>query len=1424
MKKVVLIGWCLLVGATLPSSQAAILISEFLAINNSGLPDEDGTRSDWIEIHNATASPVNLAGWFLTDDPDTLNKWSLPATNLPAGGFLVVFASGKNRTLPGSPLHANFSLSGDGEYLALVQPDGVTITAEYAPAFPPQFDNISYGVTATNATVQKFFALATPGAPNASSYYAQATVPHCHPDRGFYTNGISVTITSAVPAAVIRYTLNGTVPTATNGLIYSNPIGLTNTTVVRAVALETGATPSAVVTYTYIFATDVPDQSTNGTAPPGWPASWGDNVVDYGMDPDITRVSPWSNAFPQTLLAIPTISLVMPLSSLFDASTGIYANPEGAGIDWERAASVELLSPEGDHAKQFQINVGARIRGGFSRSTDNPKHSFRFLCRAEYGQNRLDYPLFGPTAARSFDNFDLRSHQDDAWHMRGVQGEIIRDSFSRDTQMALGQVAKHGNFHHVYINGQYWGVFATEERPEASFGESYFGGDNNNYDVVKVDRDLGYNVTTTDGDLTAWLKLWQAGTNGFASAAAYQKVQGNNPDGTPNPNYENLLDVANLIDYMLVIVYTGNIDAPISAYAGNLSINNWYGLRERSGQFGGFRFIVHDSENTLYDLDEDRTGPFPAGDPAHDSHFGKSNPQYLWQQLAANAEFRVLVSDHIQRHFFNNGALTPAAVTNRYLARRNEIEQAIVAESARWGDAKREPPFTYDDWRATSDGLLTNYFPYRTAIVFDQLRAKNLYPNLGAPIMNQFGGPVPAGFTLTLTHTNPTGTIYFTTDGSDPRLLGGVIATNAESYETALTIVQPTRIRARVKNGATWSALSDATFTPPQDLTKLVLTEVMYNPPPFQNIAGNDLEFLELKNDGPNALNLSGLTFSAGITYTFGSNTLLAPGNHLVLARNAGAFNVKYPGVTIQGTYTGQLDNSGETLTLSFPGGGLVFSFSYDDQAPWPITADGHGFSLVPRQPGLTAAPDTSNRWRASAQSGGSPGADDLDPELPPIVINEILAHTDLPQRDAIELYNPTATNVNVSGWYLSDNATLPQKYRLPEGSLIPAHGYLSFDDSQFNSGTAGNTAFLFASTGEEIYLTSASASTALTGYSHGFVFGASFNGVSFGRYENSDGEESFPAQTSVSLGTTNVSPRVGPIVINEIHYHPDNAAGDEFIELLNSGDTNVPLFHPAFPTNTWRFTGLNFSFPPNASLAPAALALVTPLAPEVFRAKYGIATNVQIFGPYTGALDNSGERLSLEVPDNPNLDITPYVSIEEIRYNDKSPWPVAADGGGMSLQRQSAGAYGSEPTNWIAAVPTPGQFSLTADLDDDGLPDGWELASGTNWKVPDADADPDNDGMNNWAEYLSGTQPLEATSVLRLQIQSGTNGTNGSPWLELQALANRTYSVLHSTNLTEWSKFVDVAVATSNRLVQIPLPDTEAAQFFKLTTPALLE
>src|SRR5439155_15357388 len=244
-----------------------------------------------------------------------------------------------------------------------------------------------------------------------------------------------------------------------------------------------------------------------------------------------------------------------------------------------------------------------------------------------------------------------------------------------------------------YINGMYWGLYNTEERPEASFGESYFGGRQEDYDVIKVEAGP-YTINATDGNMDAWARLWQAATNGFANDADYFRVQGLNADGTPNPAYENLLDVDNLIDYMLVILYGGNLDAPISNFIGNTNPNNWYGFRDRSGTNGGFRFISHDAEHTLLDVNANRIGPYDAGDPTKASQGGpagallRSNPQYIWTRLQANAEFRMRMADRVQKHCFNGGTLSVEGMRAMFLTRRNEIDRAIVGESARWGDAK----------------------------------------------------------------------------------------------------------------------------------------------------------------------------------------------------------------------------------------------------------------------------------------------------------------------------------------------------------------------------------------------------------------------------------------------------------------------------------------------------------------------------------------------------------------------------------------------------------------------------------------------------------------------------------------------------------------------------------------------------------------
>ena len=145
----------------------SVVISEFMAINNTTLADEDGTYSDWIELYSSSTNTVDLGGWYLADKATNLTHWMFPSTNLGPSQFLVVFASNKDRRVAGAPLHTNFKLSGEGEYLALVLPDGVTKASEFAPAFPQQYADISYGYVMTGA-------VSTLVAPNAA---ARAWVP-----------------------------------------------------------------------------------------------------------------------------------------------------------------------------------------------------------------------------------------------------------------------------------------------------------------------------------------------------------------------------------------------------------------------------------------------------------------------------------------------------------------------------------------------------------------------------------------------------------------------------------------------------------------------------------------------------------------------------------------------------------------------------------------------------------------------------------------------------------------------------------------------------------------------------------------------------------------------------------------------------------------------------------------------------------------------------------------------------------------------------------------------------------------------------------------------------------------------------------------------------------------------------------------------
>ena len=211
--------------------------------------------------------------------------------------------------------------------------------------------------------------------------------------------------------------------------------------------------------------------------------------------------------------------------------------------------------------------------------------------------------------------------------------------------------------------------------------------------------------------------------------------------------------------------------------------------------------------------------------------------------------------------------------------------------------------------------------------------------------------------------------------------------------------------------------------------------------------------------------------------------------------------------------------------------------------------------------------------------------------------------------------------------------------------------------------------------------------------------------------------------------------------------------------------------------------------------------------------------TNVPILGPWTGSLQDSGERLQLERPDAPDTNGFGWIVVEELRYNDKAPWPPAADGSGPSLQRVSASAYADDPARWTAAGPTPGQSLATADTDGDGMPDVWEQANGTQPFVSDANDDLDGDGSTNLQEFLAGTNPNDAGSYLKVDNISlaGSLVT-----LQFFAVSNRTYTVLARDVLDagSWQPIATVPALPVSATVTITNSVPGATRFFRLSTP----
>ena len=649
-----------------------------------------------------------------------------------------------------------------------------------------------------------------------------------------------------------------------------------------------------------------------------------DDVIDQPtLSTRITQDPVWGPQMHDALLEIPTISLVTP-HTIPDEPI---ASPP------EVPVSIEMIFPDGTQG--FQANAGVERFGG--QYTLYAKQALRISFKSMYGPSRLDFDLFGDTpyggddATDSFNQIILRNGSHDSLFHPGYtsKGVYTRNRYCFDRQMEMGHLSLRGKFVHVYLNGVYWGQYHLMERPTADFMAEYVGGNEEDYDIMKGRSGI-FNM---EGDSVAWDTL-VANTNNYDIVKEYMNID-------------------NYIDYMLLNFYGGNDHDWYS-------MHNWVAGRKREAG-GKFMFFIWDNDflfRRLYDTTIDNGGPAS-----------------MFSRLTQHEEFKMRLADRAQKHFFNDGMLTPARVQADFTELTDRIARTIILEYARWSQAGSGGSFTPDTLQQSVDWIKFDWGDIRTDMVIQQMRTAGIFPSIDAPRYSRHGGQMAP--TESLSITAPTGVIYYTVDGADPRQPGGtdprrssgiVNTSQAIEYTGPITLTQSTRLKARAKFGHTWSALNEAVFAVGPVAENLRITEMMYNP------LDPNTEFVELQNLGHDAINLTLVRFDDGIQFTFPSIEL-APQVYVLVVRDVDAFEALYgQGLPVAGQYEGALRDKGEHIRLVDAVGQVIHDFDYDDK--WYKSTDGRGYSLVLPWPALSDPTQWGDQtlWSPSLALNGSPG------------------------------------------------------------------------------------------------------------------------------------------------------------------------------------------------------------------------------------------------------------------------------------------------------------------------------------------------------------------------------------------------------------------------------------------------------------------
>lgn len=749
---------------TLPWAPPSLRLNELFAAGHPPGQNAADDAGDWIELLNERPHYVDLAGWALSDDRDDPGRWRFPPVTLAPGGFLVVGA-GADTGAGGVPpaLVAGFSLSADGEWLGLTPP-GSTQPASVLE-FPRQFPGIAYGIGADGRP--GYLSRPTPGAANGPALATGENAVHFSVARGFFSQAFTLELTADLPGSVIRYSLDGTAPAHDRGTLYSGPLRITPSTtgttrgarIVRAVALHPEAAHAPIATQTYLFVEGVSGPTLDGV------------LGQSRLVTSITRHPTYGPSLAEALLALPALSVVMA------------AGPTTT----EQAASLELLDPARSEPG-FQIPCGIVATG--TTSLGSPKLSLSARFRAAYGRSTLQYPvfatgsLFPDGAATEFNELRLRSHSHDTFYWLGTRenppvpygnppvrrsgdAQLTRNPWIDERQLAMGQPGKRGRQVHLYLNGAYHGIYHVHEHVDEDFMASYFPGG---------PTDFHFTVGATSGsehaDGTTWRTPWnalKASLNDFTQARRW-------------------IDVTNLCDYMILSFYAGN-DWDWTTQ------HNWAAAGPTQPDRGGWKFFAQDSDICLQDVDADCTD--------------QDVPDGIFTALMRFPEFRVLFRDRVYRHAFNDGILTPHRAAAAYDVRMLEIQQAILAETARWQPSSSVGTLPWgrdEEWANEWRYLRDTFFPRRTDRLLQQIRNRPGWWPVSPPAFNLPPGPVPAGTEITFAPLTPApDAIYFTTTGADPRLPDGAVHPDAQAVGTAAVpeILIPTRsIWRYLDNGA----------------------------------------------------------------------------------------------------------------------------------------------------------------------------------------------------------------------------------------------------------------------------------------------------------------------------------------------------------------------------------------------------------------------------------------------------------------------------------------------------------------------------------------------------------------------------------------------------------------------------------------------